>query len=122
MFGNVAVPSDAYLLKKRVSVFNKPYEDSVQEIVEYFTPPKYEKTREQLERIVTILTKSFLTKHLSQQDMTILALAMTERAYNEGDMIITYGDVGQEYFILDKGAIDIIVYKEGTDPKDPDLA
>lgn len=37
-------------------------------------------------------------------------------------MIITYGDIGSEYYILDKGAIEILVYKDGVDPKDPELS
>lgn len=36
-------------------------------------------------------------------------------------MIIRYGDVGHEYFILDQGVVEIIVYKEGTPASDPDL-
>jgi CRP-like cAMP-binding protein len=68
-----------------------------------------------------VLTNSFLTKHLSRQDLTALALAMQKRTYNSNDNIITYGDFGNEYYILDQGAVEILVYKEGTDPKDPDL-
>jgi hypothetical protein len=36
-------------------------------------------------------------------------------------MIIKYGDIGQEYFILDKGKVEVLVYKDGTDPNDPML-
>lgn len=46
---------------------------------------------------------------------------MYQRKFEFNDMIIRYGDLGQEYFILDKGHVEVIVYKEGTDPKDPDL-
>jgi CRP-like cAMP-binding protein len=69
-----------------------------------------------------VLTNSFLTKHLSRQDLTALALAMQKRTYNTNENIITYGDFGNEYFILDQGAVEILVYKEATDPKDPDLS
>ena len=54
---------------KRKSVFSRPYEENVQEIAEYFTPPKYEKTKEEQDRIISVLIKSFLTKNLSQQDL-----------------------------------------------------
>ena len=36
-------------------------------------------------------------------------------------MIIKYGDIGQEYFILDKGKVEVLVYKDGTDPNNPML-
>lgn len=57
-------PSQQYLLTKRTSVFSKPYE-SVQEILDHFVPPKYEKPQKAIERIITVLQESFLTKHLS---------------------------------------------------------
>jgi hypothetical protein len=48
-------PSQAYLQTKRTSVFSKPYQESVQEILEYFTPPKYEKTQKEIDRIIKVL-------------------------------------------------------------------
>lgn len=108
-------------MKKRTSIFNKPYIESVQEIVEYFTPPKYEKTPDQLDRIIAVLNKSFLTRHLSQQDLNILAHAMQEKRYTEGDIIIKYGDLGHEYYILDQGEVQIIVYNDGVSPDDAEL-
>ncbi len=47
---------------------------------------------------------------------------MQQRNYQKNDIIITYGDLGHEYFILDQGVVEILVYKDGTDPKDPDIA
>lgn len=37
-------------------------------------------------------------------------------------MIIRYGDIGHEYFILDNGVVEVLVYEDGTDPNDPKLA
>ena len=36
-------------------------------------------------------------------------------------MIIKYGDIGTEYFILDSGVVEVIVYQDGVDPNDPKL-
>ena len=47
---------------------------------------------------------------------------MKERSYKENELIITYGELGHEYFILDQGTVEIIVYKEGSDPKDKELS
>lgn len=63
---NKKQPNAEYLAAKRRSVFSRPYERSVQEIVELFTPPVYEKTQAQIDRIASVLTGSFLTKHLSK--------------------------------------------------------
>jgi CRP-like cAMP-binding protein len=38
------------------------------------------------------------------------------------ELLIKYGDVGLEYFILSKGSVKITVYNKGTDSKDPELA
>lgn len=46
---------------------------------------------------------------------------MQQRNYKINDIIINYGDLGHEYFILDQGVVEILVYKDGTDPKDPEL-
>lgn len=46
---------------------------------------------------------------------------MQEKNYEMGEDIITYGDDGRDYFILDLGTVEIIVYKPGTDPKRPDI-
>jgi CRP-like cAMP-binding protein len=46
---------------------------------------------------------------------------MQQRSYKDGEFVIKYGDVGNEYFILDQGQVDIVVYKEGTSPTDPEL-
>jgi cAMP-dependent protein kinase regulator len=67
------------------------------------------------------LRKSFLTKNLSEVDLKILGDAMYKKTYVRNDLIIKYGDIGHEYYVLDKGVVEVIVYKEGTDPQDPDL-
>lgn len=46
---------------------------------------------------------------------------MKPQTFLKNELIIKYGDVGQEYFILSKGSVKITVYTKGTDPNDPDL-
>jgi CRP-like cAMP-binding protein len=53
--------------------------------------------------------------------MVTLAEAMQSRTYEANEVIIKYGDVGHEYFIMDQGVVEILVYKEGTDPQDPEI-
>jgi signal-transduction protein with cAMP-binding, CBS, and nucleotidyltransferase domain len=98
-------------------VFARPYE-SVTEM-EDFQPPHYHKTPEQMEKLTSILKKSFLTKNLTNFEIKIIADAMYQKQYVKGDFIIRYGDMGSEYYVLEKGNVEVIVYKEGTEPSDP---
>jgi CRP-like cAMP-binding protein len=58
---------------------------------------------------------------MSQFDIKMIADTMYPKTFEKDENIITYGDLGQEYFILEQGEVEILVYKEGTDPKDPNL-
>jgi CRP-like cAMP-binding protein len=88
---------------------------------QYYSPPKFEKSQKDTDLIISVLAESFLTSHLNQQDLNLLAGAMQQRVYKADDFVIKYGDVGNEYFILGSGSVDILVYKEGTAPNDPEL-
>ena len=46
---------------------------------------------------------------------------MKPQEFKKNDLIIKYGDVGHEYFILSKGSVKVIVYQKDTDPNDSDL-
>lgn len=67
------------------------------------------------------LRKSFLTQKLEQKDIEKIAGAMKAKEFKEGDVIIKYGDVGQEYFILAEGNVQVFVYRKDTSPDDPEL-
>jgi len=100
-------------------VFSRPYESLGE--MEHFKAPVYEKSPDQLAKLLSILKKSFLTKNLSDSDLKIIGNAMQKKTYKEDDIIIKYGDDGQEYYILENGAVEIIVYNQGTDPNDPEI-
>ncbi len=46
---------------------------------------------------------------------------MFSRNFTRNQKIISYGDMGSEYFVLGRGKVRVTVYKPGTDPKDPKL-
>jgi signal-transduction protein with cAMP-binding, CBS, and nucleotidyltransferase domain len=89
--------------------------------VEEFSPPTYVKTSVQMERLMEVLKKSFLTKNLTNFEIKIIADAMYLKTFLKDESIIRFGDLGSEYFILEKGHVEVIVYKEGTDPEDENL-
>lgn len=41
--------------------------------------------------------------------------------YKKGDLIIKYGDLGKEYYVLLDGKVNVIVYEKGIDPSIPNL-
>ena len=41
---------------------------------------------------------------------------MTLIKYKKGDLIIKYGDMGKEYYVLLEGKVRVIVYEKGVDP------
>ena len=86
------------------------------EEISTFEPPINPKDPAQLEKIKTILKNNFLTQSLNEASLTILANAMNLRIYEPNNNIVTYGDIGEEYFILEEGKVKVQVYSEGTDP------
>jgi hypothetical protein len=91
------------------SVFSRPYENAAQE-VEDFKPPVHQKPPQQTEKIIEILKKTFLTKNLSQYEIKTIADAMYHKKFEKDEKIINYGDIGTEYYILEKGVVEVIVY------------
>ena len=72
-----------------------------------------------MDEIIPMLKSNFLTKNLTDEEITRLAQAMTKKSFKEGELIIKYGDIGLIYYILAKGNVKVIVYDAGTDPNDP---
>jgi len=42
--------------------------------------------------------------------------AMNYKRFNKGEILIKYGDVGKEYYVLIEGKVRVNVYEKGTDP------
>ena len=84
--------------------------------------PYFKKSVEETNEIIALLNKSFLTKNLSSEEVKKLAGAMKPRIFQKDELIIKYGDIGNEYFILAKGDVQVIVYQKDTPPNDPKLS
>ena len=46
---------------------------------------------------------------------------MTLVKYKKGDLIIKYGDLGKEYYVLLEGKVRVTVYEKDIDPGIPNL-
>ena len=75
-----------------------------------------------MKEILPLLKNNFLTKNLNEKELTKLAFAMRPVKYTDGEILIQYGAVGKEYFILAKGSVKVTVYKPGTAASDPELS
>ena len=100
------IPDQSYMSQKRGSVFQKVDLKSM----DFNNIPNYQKPVEQLTEIIGLLKKSFLTKNLSESEIVKLAGAMKPRVFKNEELIIRYGDLGNEYFILASGDVQVIVY------------
>jgi CRP-like cAMP-binding protein len=74
-----------------------------------------------MDEIIPLLKNNFLTKNLGNDEIEKLAAAMKPQTFQTKELLIKYGDVGLEYFILSKGSVKITIYNKGTDPNDPEL-
>lgn len=68
-----------------------------------FVPPVYPKSEDSLKSLEQLFSNSFLTKDLDQKNHFLLAQAMFTRKFSAGQRIISYGEMGSEYFVLSHG-------------------
>ena len=111
------IPNAEYRNKKRGSVFQKVDLNSL----DFSKIPNFKKSKKQMDEIIPLLKKNFLTKNLEDEEILKLAGAMKPLTFLKKEVLIKYGDFGQEYFILSKGSVKITVYNKGTDPNDPNI-
>ena len=64
---------------------------------------------------------SFFTQNNDKAQHVVLAKAMFKKSFKAGEIIIEYGDIGQEYYVLSRGTCNVTVYNSGTSPNDPKL-
>jgi CRP-like cAMP-binding protein len=51
----------------------------------------------------------------------VIADAMFLKHFKRNEQIIKYGDIAEQFFILEKGEVEVTSYAVGTDPKNPEL-
>mmetsp|Transcript_149972 Transcript_149972/g.276709 ORF Transcript_149972/g.276709 Transcript_149972/m.276709 type:complete len:412 (-) Transcript_149972:133-1368(-) len=98
--------SEAQGARARTSVSAEAYGQWNQK--KAFTPPVYPKTDDQLTRLGSTLSKSFMFAALEKAEMDILLQAMKECNFAAGTQVITEGENGDYLFVIEKGALDCI--------------
>lgn len=105
------IPNQKYLKKKRKAVFSNPAAVFEQES---FVPPRYEKSESERVKIKNALMTNMLTKKLSDDSINTLIAAFQKKNFKKDDVIITYGEEGKEYFVLESGVLSCQVFDEET--------
>ena len=94
---------------------------SSKEKAEKFVPPIFQKSEQDIKSLTALFEGSFLSKHLDAAQHKVLANAMYKKHFRTGELIIRYGDMGHEYYVLGYGTCKVTVYVKGAKPDDPQL-
>ncbi|KAI0009950.1 camp-dependent protein kinase regulatory subunit [Xylariaceae sp. FL0662B] len=86
-----------------------------------WTPPSYPKTREQLNRLKKSIEGNFLFSHLDdEQNAQILGALQEKPIPAKGIKVITQGDAGDYFYVVEKGSFDVYVHDKGALQPGPD--
>jgi len=86
-----------------------------------WSPPVHAKTPDQMARLKTSVSGNFLFTHLDEEQFSQILLALVEKPIPNKDMrVITQGDVGDYFYIVEKGDFDVCVNSMGRMMPGPD--
>lgn len=109
-----------YNLGRRTSVSAeslKPVTDNS----DNWTPPVHQKTPEQLERLKKAISGNFLFSHLEDdQSAQVLGALVEKPVPARGIKIITQGDAGDYFYVVEKGSFEVYVNPSGALQPGPD--
>jgi cAMP-dependent protein kinase regulator len=81
---------------------------------ENYTPPFHQKTQDQLQRLKSAVSGNFLFSHLDDDQSAQVLSALHEKPVPSKDIkVIQQGDVGDYFYVVEKGSFDIYVNKSG---------
>jgi cAMP-dependent protein kinase regulator len=86
-----------------------------------WTPPFHSKTPEQLARLQTAVSGNFLFSHLDDEQFKTVLNALVEKPVPAKDIkVITQGDAGDFFYIVEEGNFDIYIHPSGSVQPGPD--
>lgn len=78
-------------------------------------PPFHAKTTDQLARLKTSVSSNFLFSHLDDEQSGLVLGALVEKPIPAKDIkVITQGDAGDYFYVVERGAFDIYVNSSGA--------
>ena len=79
-----------------------------------WTPPVFSKSEEEKTALRALLSAHVLLTGLADHDIDVLIDAFQGLRFLPGHKIITQGDIGESFYILESGACDISVEGQGV--------
>ncbi|OTA98751.1 hypothetical protein M426DRAFT_103093 [Hypoxylon sp. CI-4A] len=93
----------------------------VADVNDNWTPPSYPKTSDQLGRLQKAIEGNFLFSHLDDEQNAQILGALQEKPIPAKDIkVITQGDSGDYFYIVEKGSFDVYVNELGSLQPGPD--
>ncbi|KAK8088076.1 hypothetical protein PG997_003037 [Apiospora hydei] len=93
----------------------------VADVNDNWTPPTFPKTPEQLERLKKAISGNFLFNHLDDEQSAQILGALVEKPIPAKDIkVITQGDAGDYFYVVEKGTFDVYVNSLGALQPGPD--
>lgn len=88
---------------------------------ENWTPPNHPKTADQRARLQRAVAGNFIFSNLDEEQTAQVLGALVEKEIpSKGLRVITQGDVGDYFYVVEKGVFDIFVSKTGKVEAGPD--
>lgn len=86
-----------------------------------WSPPYHEKTLEQLQRLKCAISGNFLFSHLDDEQNAQILGALVEKPIPAKDIkVISQGDAGDFFYVVEKGVFDIYIHDSGSLQPGPD--
>jgi cGMP-dependent protein kinase len=98
---------------RRIAVRAETHEDMREE---NFVPQTTEKTAEQTERIMTGINNNELLSGLSDEQKEFVVSAMIEVQCDKDDVIISQGEDGDHFYLVDRGTYEVFLSQSGEEP------
>jgi cAMP-dependent protein kinase regulator len=109
-----------YALGRRTSVSAESLNPSSAG-AESWIPPFHPKSEDQASRLKTAVSGNFLFSHLDDEQFKTVLNALVEKPIPAKDIkVITQGDAGDYFYVVEDGSFDIYIHQSGTVQPGPD--